>query len=95
MNRRIVVILRVRMPDGRYSCTVKTGSGPAALFQTLHDASFTMIGAASANDPALVSAGRDLVRQRRFILGGFDGEFARHASTYAGTTLDRRKTKVR
>jgi uncharacterized protein with beta-barrel porin domain len=56
------------------------------LFQALPGASFVVNGAAPANNSALASAGAEL----RFaggvtLLAKFDGEFAAHASTYAGT----------
>jgi outer membrane autotransporter protein len=57
-----------------------------AIFQSLPGASFIVNGATPAEDSALVSAGAEL----RFAGGvsltaKFDGEFASHAQTYAGT----------
>jgi autotransporter-associated beta strand protein len=58
----------------------------AALFQTLPGASFVVNGAAPARDSALVSAGTELrLANGMSLLGKFDGEFAVHSSTYAGT----------
>jgi uncharacterized protein YhjY with autotransporter beta-barrel domain len=56
------------------------------LFQALPGASFIVNGAVPAEDSALTSAGAEL----RFangitVLAKFDGEFASHSSTYAGT----------
>ena len=58
----------------------------APVFQALPGASFIVNGAAPAKNSALASAGAEL----RFangvsLLGKFDGEFAAHSSTYAGT----------
>jgi uncharacterized protein with beta-barrel porin domain len=58
----------------------------AAAFQTLPGASFIVNGATAAENSALASAGTEL----RFangvsLLAKFDGEFASHSSTYAGT----------
>jgi outer membrane autotransporter protein len=56
------------------------------VFQTLPGASFIVNGATAPEDSALVSAGAEL----RFangvtLLGKFDGAFANHSQTYAGT----------
>jgi uncharacterized protein with beta-barrel porin domain len=61
-----------------------------AAFQTLPDASFIVNGATPAKNSALASAGAEL----RFangvtILAKFDGEFATHSNTYAGTGIVR------
>jgi uncharacterized protein with beta-barrel porin domain len=58
----------------------------AAIFQALPGASFIVNGAVPAKNAALASAGAEL----RFangvaLLAKFDGEFANHAQTYAGT----------
>jgi len=58
----------------------------AAIFQALPGAGFTVNGAVPAKNSALASAGAEL----RFasgvtLLAKFDGEFAGHAQTYAGT----------
>ena len=58
----------------------------AAVFQALPGASFIVNGATPAKDSALASAGAEF----RFpngvtFLGKFDGEFAAHSATYAGT----------
>jgi uncharacterized protein with beta-barrel porin domain len=58
----------------------------AAAFQTLPGASFIVNGAIPAKDSALVSAGGELrLASGVTLLGKFDGEFAPHSSTYAGT----------
>jgi outer membrane autotransporter protein len=56
------------------------------VFQTLLGASFIVKGATPAKNSALASAGAE----QRFangvsLLGKFDGEFASHSRTYAGT----------
>ena len=58
----------------------------AAVFQTLPGASFIVNGATPAKNSALVSAGTELrLANGVSLLGKFDGEFAGHSSTYAGT----------
>ena len=58
----------------------------AAVFQTLPGASFIVNGAAPAKNSALTSAGAELrLANGVILLGKFDGEFASHSSTYAGT----------
>jgi uncharacterized protein with beta-barrel porin domain len=58
----------------------------AALFQTLPGASFIVNGATPAKNSALTSAGAELrLANGVTLLGKFDGEFASHSSTYAGT----------
>jgi len=58
----------------------------AALFQTLPGASFIVNGATPAKNSALTSAGAELRLANGIVLiGKFDGEFASHSSTYAGT----------
>jgi outer membrane autotransporter protein len=58
----------------------------AALFQTLPGASFTVNGATPAKNSALTSAGVEYrLASGVVLLAKFDGEFASHASTYAGT----------
>jgi autotransporter-associated beta strand protein len=58
----------------------------AALFQTLPGASFVVNGATPAKNSALTSAGAELrLANGVVLLAKFDGEFASHASTYAGT----------
>jgi uncharacterized protein with beta-barrel porin domain len=58
----------------------------AALFQTLPGASFIVNGATPAKNSALASAGAELrLANGVTLLGKFDGEFASHSSTYAGT----------
>jgi outer membrane autotransporter protein len=58
----------------------------AAVFQALPGAGFIVNGATPAKNSALASAGAEL----RFangvsLLAKFDGEFAGHSNTYAGT----------
>jgi hypothetical protein len=56
------------------------------LFQTLPGASFVVNGAAPAKNSALASAGAELrLAGGVALLAKFDGEFAAHSSTYAGT----------
>jgi autotransporter-associated beta strand protein len=58
----------------------------AALFQTLPGASFVVNGATTAKNSALTSAGAELrLANGVALIGKFDGEFASHSSTYAGT----------
>jgi outer membrane autotransporter protein len=58
----------------------------AAVFQALPGAAFIVNGATPAKDSALASAGAELrLASGVSLLGKFDGEFARRASTYAGT----------
>jgi outer membrane autotransporter protein len=58
----------------------------AALFQTLPGASFIVNGVTPAKNSALTSAGAELrLASGVVLLGKFDGEFASHSSTYAGT----------
>jgi outer membrane autotransporter protein len=58
----------------------------AALFQTLPGASFVVNGATPAKNSALVSEGAEYrLANGVVLLAKFDGEFASHASTYAGT----------
>jgi uncharacterized protein with beta-barrel porin domain len=57
-----------------------------AVFQTLPGASFVVNGATPAKDSALASAGTELrLANGVSLIGKFDGEFAGHSSTYAGT----------
>jgi uncharacterized protein with beta-barrel porin domain len=56
------------------------------LFQTLPGASFVVNGATPAKDSALVSAGTEYrLANGVTLLAKFDGAFASHSSTYAGT----------
>jgi uncharacterized protein with beta-barrel porin domain len=58
----------------------------AAVFQTLPGASFIVNGATPAKDSALTSAGVEYrLANGVSLLAKFDGEFASHSSTYAGT----------
>lgn len=62
----------------------------AAVFQALPGASFVVSGAAPARDSGLVSAGAELYLARGLSFGAkFDGEFAAHSQTYAGTATVR------
>ena len=57
-----------------------------AVFQTLPGASFIVNGATPAKNSALTSAGAELrLANGVSLLAKFDGEFASHSSTYAGT----------
>ena len=59
----------------------------AAVFQTLPGStSFIVGGATPAKNSALTSAGAELrLANGVSLLAKFDGEFASHSSTYAGT----------
>jgi autotransporter-associated beta strand protein len=58
----------------------------AAVFQTLPGANFIVNGATPAQNSALTSAGAELrLANGITLLAKFDGEFASHSSTYAGT----------
>jgi outer membrane autotransporter protein len=58
----------------------------AAVFQTLPGSNFTVDGAIAAKNSALASAGVELrLANGVTLLGKFDGDFALHSSTYAGT----------
>jgi outer membrane autotransporter protein len=58
----------------------------AAAFQTLPGASFLVNGATPAKDSALTTVGAEYrLANGVTLLGKFDGEFAAHSSTYAGT----------
>src|SRR5262245_6703753 len=58
----------------------------AAAFQALPGASFVVNGATPAKNSALTSAGAELrLANGVALLAKFDGEFASHSSTYAGT----------
>jgi autotransporter-associated beta strand protein len=56
------------------------------VFQALPGASFIVDGATPAKNSALASAGAELrLANGVTLLGKFDGEFASHSATYAGT----------
>jgi outer membrane autotransporter protein len=56
------------------------------MFQALPGASFIVSGATPAQNSALASAGTELrLANGVSLLAKFDGEFASHSSTYAGT----------
>ena len=58
----------------------------APVFQALPGASFIVTGATPAKNSALASAGTELRLAKGIaLLAKFDGEFASHSSTYAGT----------
>jgi autotransporter-associated beta strand protein/T5SS/PEP-CTERM-associated repeat protein len=58
----------------------------AVVFQALPGASFLVNGATPAKNSALTSAGAELrLANGVSLLAKFDGEFASHSSTYAGT----------
>ena len=58
----------------------------AAVLQALPGASFLVNGATQAKNSALTSAGAELrLANGVMLIGKFDGEFAAHSSTYAGT----------
>ena len=56
------------------------------VFQALPGASFVVNGATLPKNSALTSAGAELrLANGVTLLAKFDGEFASHSSTYAGT----------
>jgi uncharacterized protein with beta-barrel porin domain len=56
------------------------------VFDALPGASFLVQGATPAKNAALTSAGAELrLRNGMSLLAKFDGEFASHSQTYAGT----------
>ena len=58
----------------------------APVFQALPGASFIVNGATPAKNSALASAGTELrLANGVSLLAKFDGEFASHSTTYAGT----------
>jgi autotransporter-associated beta strand protein len=58
----------------------------ASVFQTLPGSNFTVDGAIAAKNSALASAGAELrLANGATLLAKFDGQFASHSSTYAGT----------
>jgi outer membrane autotransporter protein len=58
----------------------------ASVFQTLPGSDFIVGGATPAKNSALTSAGAELrLANGVTLLAKFDGEFASHSSTYAGT----------
>src|SRR5262249_14847337 len=58
----------------------------APVFQALPGASFVVNGATPAKNSALTSAGAELrLANGVALLAKFDGEFAAHSTTYAGT----------
>jgi outer membrane autotransporter protein len=58
----------------------------AAVFQELPGASFIVNGATPVKDSALASAGVEVrLANGVALLAKFDGDFARHSNTYAGT----------
>jgi hypothetical protein len=89
--RRIDTDLGLIRPSIKLVCKLHVSdwiSDPslAALFQTLPGASFVVNGATPAKNSALTSAGAELrLANGVVLLAKFDGEFASHASTYAGT----------
>ena len=56
------------------------------VFQALPGASFVVNGATLPKNSALISVGAELrLADGVTLLAKFDGEFASHSSTYAGT----------
>jgi outer membrane autotransporter protein len=83
VTRDAVVILRSRVA---WAHDWISDPSLAALFQTLPGASFAVNGATPAKNSALTSAGVEYrLANGVVLLAKFDGEFASHASTYAGT----------
>jgi outer membrane autotransporter protein len=82
-NPRAVLTLRARLAWAHDWVSDPT---LGAVFQTLPGASFIVNGATPAKNSALVSTGTELrLANGVSLLGKFDGEFAGHSSTYAGT----------
>jgi len=58
----------------------------SSVFQILPGSNFTVDGALPAKNSALTSAGAELrLANGITMLAKFDGEFASHSTTYAGT----------
>ncbi len=67
-----------------------TDQSVTAAFQSLAGSSFTVNGAATVPDLALLSSGAELRLAGGFSIGArFDGEFASRSQTYAGTATVR------
>ena len=63
------------------------GKSLIPAFEALPGASFIVNGATPAKNSALTSAGAELrLINGVSLLGKFDGEFAAHSQTYAGTS---------
>jgi outer membrane autotransporter protein len=83
LNPSTVLTLRTRLA---WAHDWITDPALAATFQALPGASFIVNGATPAKNSALASAGAELrLANGVTLLGKFDGEFANHSSTYAGT----------
>jgi uncharacterized protein with beta-barrel porin domain len=83
LNPEVALTLRTRVAWAHDSIS---DPSLAALFQTLPGASFVVNGATPAKNSALTSAGAELrLANGVVLLAKFDGEFASHSSTYAGT----------
>jgi autotransporter-associated beta strand protein len=82
-DRNAVLILRARLAWAHDWVSDPT---LAPVFQALPGAGFIVNGALPAKDSALASAGAELrLANGVTLLAKFDGEFASHAQTYAGT----------
>jgi outer membrane autotransporter protein len=83
LNSNAVLALRARLA---WAHDWVSDPSLGVAFQTLPDASFIVNGATPAKSSALVSGGTELrLANGISLLGKFDGEFAGHSSTYAGT----------
>ena len=83
LNPSAVLALRARLAWAHDSVS---DPALAPVFQALPGASFIVNGATPAKNSALASAGTELrLANGVSLLGKFDGEFATHSSTYAGT----------
>ena len=83
LNPNAALALRARLA---WAHDWVSNSTLAAVFQALPGASFIVNGAAPAMNSALASAGTELrLANGVTLIGKFDGEFAAHSSTYAGT----------
>jgi hypothetical protein len=73
---------RRQVQEGKYFATVVRQKGSCWI----RGASFIVDGAIPAKNSALTSAGAELrLANGLTLLAKFDGEFASHSSTYAGT----------
>jgi uncharacterized protein with beta-barrel porin domain len=83
LNPEAALTLRAR---GAWAHDWISDSSLAGVFQTLPGASFIVTGATLAKNSALASAAVEYrLANGVTLLAKFDGEFASHSSTFAGT----------
>jgi outer membrane autotransporter protein len=83
LNREAALTLRARVA---WAHDWISDPSLAPVFQALPGASFVVNGATPAKNSALTSAGAEYrLANGVALLAKFDGEFAAHSSTYAGT----------